>query len=50
LPAASPSPASQTIEVKLSDALRMEPAVMTVMPGQPVTFMLTNTGTIEHEF
>jgi uncharacterized cupredoxin-like copper-binding protein len=50
LPAASPSPASQTIEVKLTDALQMEPAVMTVKAGQPVTFMLTNTGTIEHEF
>ena len=50
LPAASASPASQTIEVKLTDALRMEPAEMTVKAGQPVTFMVTNTGAIDHEF
>lgn len=48
--AASPSAAAQTIEVKLTDALRMEPAEMTVKAGQPVTFKLTNTGAIDHEF
>jgi len=47
---ASPSGAAQTIEVKLTDALRMEPAEMTVKAGQPVTFKLTNTGAIDHEF
>lgn len=50
LPAASASPASQTIEVKLTDALRMEPAEMTVKAGQPVTFKVTNTGATDHEF
>lgn len=50
-PASSTAGASsQTIEVKLTDALRMEPAAMTVKAGQPVTFMVTNTGAIEHEF
>ncbi len=50
LPAASASPASQTIEVQLTDALRMEPAEMTVKAGQPVTFKVTNTGATDHEF
>lgn len=48
--AASPSAAAQRIEVKLTDALRMEPASMTVKAGQPVTFVVTNTGAIQHEF
>lgn len=41
---------SQAIDVKLTDALRIEPAAMTVKVGQPVTFLVTNTGAIEHEF
>lgn len=53
-PAASPSPAAsaaaQRIEVKLTDALKMVPAEMTVKAGQPVTFVVTNTGAIQHEF
>lgn len=52
--AASPSPAASTaaqrIEVKLTDSLKMQPAEMTVKVGQPVTFVVTNTGAIEHEF
>ena len=51
--AASPSPgttAAQRIEVKLTDALTMEPAAMTVKAGQPVTFVVTNAGAIDHEF
>ena len=51
---ASPSPvasgAGQRIEVKLSDALKMEPAAMTAKVGQSVTFVVTNTGSTEHEF
>ncbi len=49
-PAASASSAAQRIEVKLTDALKMEPAGMTVKVGQPVTFVVTNSGTIQHEF
>lgn len=49
-PAASASPAAQRIEVKLTDALKMEPAAMTVKAGEPVTFVVTNTGAIDHEF
>jgi uncharacterized cupredoxin-like copper-binding protein len=51
---ASPSPsasaAAQQIEVTLTDTLKMEPAEMSVKAGQPVTFVVTNTGAIEHEF
>jgi uncharacterized cupredoxin-like copper-binding protein len=49
-PAASASAAAQQIEVTLTDTLKMEPAEMSVKAGQPVTFVVTNTGAIEHEF
>jgi uncharacterized cupredoxin-like copper-binding protein len=49
-PDASPSAGAQTIDVKLTDALRVEPAEMTVKAGQPITFKVTNTGAIDHEF
>ncbi len=52
--AASPSPAAsaaaQRIEVTLTDQLKMEPAEMTVKVGEPVTFVVTNSGAIQHEF
>jgi uncharacterized cupredoxin-like copper-binding protein len=38
------------IEVTLTDALRIEPAMMSVPAGVPVTFVVTNTGAIDHEF
>ena len=38
------------IEVTLSDSLRIEPAGMTVPVGKPITFVVTNRGTILHEF
>lgn len=47
---ASPSNASQRIDVKLTDGLRMEPATITVKVGQPVTFVVTNSGANQHEF
>jgi uncharacterized cupredoxin-like copper-binding protein len=48
----SASAASSTtrIEVKLTDTLKMEPASMSVPAGVPVTFVVTNTGAIDHEF
>lgn len=54
-PAASPSPAASAptatrIEVRLTDALRIEPATMTVPAGVPVTFVVTNVGQVDHEF
>lgn len=53
-PAASASleapPAATRIEVTLADSLTIEPQVMAVPAGQPVTFVVTNTGTTLHEF
>jgi uncharacterized cupredoxin-like copper-binding protein len=45
-------PAAQEtrIEVSLTDEMRIEPAEMTVPVGQPVTFVVTNVGAIDHEF
>jgi uncharacterized cupredoxin-like copper-binding protein len=56
-PAPSASPAAESaeaqatrIEVSLTDALKIEPATITVPAGEPVTFVVTNAGTTEHEF
>jgi uncharacterized cupredoxin-like copper-binding protein len=51
-PSAAPSASAEAIriEVQLSDALRIEPPEMTVPAGVPVTFVVTNTGAIAHEF
>jgi hypothetical protein len=38
------------VAVTLTDALRIEPAEMTVPVGVPVTFVVTNAGVIPHEF
>ncbi|MEX1169105.1 MAG: hypothetical protein WEE50_03075, partial [Chloroflexota bacterium] len=48
--AAPASAAATRIEVSLIDTLRIEPSPMTVPAGVPVTFVVTNTGAIEHEF
>lgn len=54
---ASPSAASPErsvlatrVEVALNDALRIEPASMTVPAGVPVTFVVKNVRKIDHEF
>jgi len=44
------SSAVTRIEVDLTDALRMEPAQMSVPAGVPVTFVVTNSGANDHEF
>lgn len=49
-PAPSVSTPATRIEVRLTDALRIEPAQMTVPAGVPVTFVVTNSGGIDHEF
>ncbi len=36
--------------MSLTDALRIEPAVITVQAGQPVRFVVTNVGVLAHEF
>jgi uncharacterized cupredoxin-like copper-binding protein len=48
-PAAPASPESVRIDVALNE-MTIEPAEMSVPAGQPVTFVVTNVGTIEHEF
>ena len=47
---ASPSAAAQTVEVKLSDTLRIDPPTMSFRAGQTVHFVITNTGATNHEF
>ena len=51
-PAAStpPTAASNRVTVSLTDAMRIEPEQMTVPAGQPITFVVTNTGAVDHEF
>lgn len=49
-PAASVDPSATRIEVTLSDMMKIEPGAMTVPAGKPVTFVVTNTGTVLHEF
>ena len=50
MPAASGTAAATRIEIGLTDALKIEPATLTVPAGVPVTFVVTNTGTADHEF
>jgi uncharacterized cupredoxin-like copper-binding protein len=50
VPAASTDASATRITVSLSDMLKIEPAAMTVPAGKPVTFVVTNTGTVLHEF
>lgn len=38
------------VDVTLTDALKIEPATMTVPAGVPVTFVVTNSGATDHEF
>jgi uncharacterized cupredoxin-like copper-binding protein len=38
------------VEVTLTDKLKVEPATMTVPAGVPVTFAVTNSGAVLHEF
>lgn len=36
--------------MRLTDALKMEPAELAVPAGVPVTFVVTNVGSVDHEF
>lgn len=49
-PSVAASAGATRIEVKLTDALKIELASVTVPAGQPVTFVVTNAGSVEHEF
>ena len=48
--APSASAAATRIQVTLTDALKIEPAAMTVRAGAPITFVVTNSGATDHEF
>jgi uncharacterized cupredoxin-like copper-binding protein len=49
--AATPSPAPPTrVDVTLTDAMRIEPDPITAQTGVAVTFVVTNSGQIDHEF
>ena len=45
-----PAKAARTVEVKMGDDLRYEPATIDVKRGETVTFKVTNTGAQIHEF
>ncbi|MDX1619998.1 MAG: plastocyanin/azurin family copper-binding protein [Nitriliruptorales bacterium] len=47
---ADPSEADRTIEVNVDNDLAFEPADLTVAVGEVITFRITNTGQVEHEF
>jgi uncharacterized cupredoxin-like copper-binding protein len=50
-PSSAPSPAAATrVEVELTDSFRMAPTEIRVRAGVPVTFVVTNTGMLPHEF
>lgn len=49
-PAATGGPVATRLAVTLSDALTITPSAMTVPHGVAVTFVVTNTGTVLHEF
>jgi uncharacterized cupredoxin-like copper-binding protein len=45
-----PAGGVRTIEVLATDALRFDPAAITVRAGERVRFVVQNTGTVDHEF
>lgn len=47
---ADPDDATRTVEVSLSNDLAFEPATFDAEVGDVITFTITNTGDIEHEF
>ena len=49
-PDSAPSGALTRVEVTLTDGLKIEPADMVVAAGTPITFVITNSGVLDHEF
>lgn len=41
--------ATRTVNVKMSDAMRFEPALIAVKKGETIRFIVTNEGKIKHE-
>lgn len=48
--AGNPADADRTIEIEMLDSLRFEPETVDVQVGETITFALTNSGEIVHEF
>lgn len=48
--AGSAASGAQRVQVTLADSLTMSPAAMSVRAGVPVTFVVTNSGAVAHEF
>lgn len=46
----NPAKASRTVEIAASDAMRFSPAEIRIARGETVRFVITNTGTVKHEF
>jgi uncharacterized cupredoxin-like copper-binding protein len=46
----SASAATRVVEVTMTDAMRFEPAALTVKRGEPITFVVLNAGVVVHEF
>lgn len=46
----TPSAATRTIAISMSDAMRFDPAGIRVRPGETVRFAVANTGKLRHEF
>jgi uncharacterized cupredoxin-like copper-binding protein/uncharacterized membrane protein len=47
---ASAEQATRVIEIRATDAMRFQPAAITVKPGETVRFDVMNAGAIRHEF
>lgn len=47
---ALPAEATRTVEVRMDDRLRFDPATVTVRRGETVTFHVVNAGSMLHEF
>lgn len=48
--AGDPADADRTIEIEMLDSLQFEPETVDVQAGETITFALTNSGKIVHEF
>jgi plastocyanin len=42
--------AAREVAISATDALKFDPATVTAKAGEQVTFVVTNTGTTDHEF
>lgn len=45
-----PADADRTVEIEANDSLKFDPDSVEVTAGETVTFVITNTGNLDHEF